>query len=95
METATPSQVLEFLLNPVTLIIVAWLIRELFTIYRQKGSALDLSIATLSEKIGLLSISIVRLETKLESLEHFAELIPKLQSDVSAAHEKIRDALKN
>lgn len=84
METLlTVDDINKLIHNPVTWVILAWAAREL---YRW----LSKSNRELVTKMSELTIAIVRLETKLESIERVAYSIPKLEKDVSALHSKFR-----
>lgn len=91
METLlTVDDINKLIRNPVTWVVLVWIGRELWRLYREKGRELDKAIKENILKMGELTIAIVRLETKIENLEKLAGSVPKIQSDVNTLYSKLR-----
>lgn len=91
METLPISQVISFVQNPAFILLLIWVLKEILDFSRKKVSQYDNALKDNSQKLSELTIAIVTLQVKLDQLEKFTRVIPKLSDDIIAAHEKIRD----
>jgi hypothetical protein len=84
LEEVTSSQIIEFVKNPVFLLVAAWLAREMYALSKNKLNSLE-------ESINKLTLSLVRLETQLENVNKAIEMLPKMRGDLDAAFGRIRE----
>lgn len=77
--------------NPTFLLLFFWFLKEMYSLSKSKVGGFETAMKENSIKLSELTISLVRLETRLESFEKIMETVPKLRSDVDAAHSKIRE----
>lgn len=90
-----------FIQNPISWLLIAWLVRELWSVYIRGIKAQDEANRTFkvdvtgalkenSDRLASMTIVLVKLESKLDALEHLSMTVPKLTQDVSLLFEKIR-----
>lgn len=84
MQQPDPVQWMSLLSNPTFLFLVFWFLREMYALSKSKVS--DINV-----KLSELTIAIVKLETRLESIQRLTDAVPKLIQDNAAFHEKVRE----
>lgn len=76
----------------------AFLIKEIWDVFRtskeKKASEIDESLKNTTTAVNDLKIAVVELKIRIDHLTQSLVPIPKLQSDLNSAHEKIRDIQK-
>lgn len=91
MNEINPQDITNLIANPVLWVCLAWAVRELIQVVRQKQAISASEIKELSYSISKLSVSIVRLEVKLEAMEKAIADIPKMRRDIDTAHGRLRE----
>ncbi len=89
------KELLSLIQNPIFLLIGAWVMREFWTLSQKKASGYDDALKANNAKLTELTIAIVKLETRLESVDKALEILPKMRADIDASHSKIRDLATN
>jgi hypothetical protein len=77
---------LELIKNPTFWVIVAWVLREMYTARKSKDKELTSAIKEATEKIIALTISMTKLEVKLEAVEQINKYVPKMNDDLRVLH---------
>lgn len=91
----------EFIQNPITWLICAWILREAWALAMKsakehqeanKEFKVDVTGALKenSEKLATMTIALIKLESKLDSMSQLVMLVPKLTQDVSILFERIK-----
>ncbi len=84
------DEIYKLVQNPTFWVVSAWLAEKIYQSYAKNNQVTSQAIRELGVKIAELTVSIVRLETKLQSIEQFAFSIPKLQQDLNVLHARVR-----
>jgi DNA repair exonuclease SbcCD ATPase subunit len=99
--TPTVKDLFDLAHNPAMWMFALWAGREIYHAFQKKSAALDKSLAEIrtehtqsikenTSRMADLTVAIVRLETKLESIESLTFNIPKMKDDLNAIHGKLR-----
>ncbi len=91
----------ELLNNPVTYVILAWVLREAWRSIAHNRKASHEAIDGLkrefmdalhenSKELSKLSLAMMRLETIIAALDKSVDMLPKIKADVDVLHERMR-----
>lgn len=91
----------DFIQNPITWLLAAWLIREVWSIGVQankskeeanKSFKTDVTGALKenSDRLATMTVALVKLESKFDSISQLALMVPKLAQDITILFERIK-----
>lgn len=94
MEGINPIDLIALVKNPAFVVIAAWLAREMWQSHTKSKNGQDEAIKENTKKMQELTISIIKLETKLEHIYESLSSIPKMKEDINALHGRYRSLQK-
>jgi hypothetical protein len=93
--------ILSLVSNPLIYVILAWVVREAYSIQQGSKKRQDEAITALkddytkalkenSDRMNHLTIALVKLEGKLEGIDALAVAIPRIERDISVLYERVK-----